>query len=581
MRQAGFVALTATTLATVLRYTPALSAPHIVAVTLAVLAVGAFFASRLWNDEAPVDEWLPSLFMVGAIASAGVVRSHHTISVTLTTHVSGLLTTVLVGTSLLGLLSAYRRSATWRAQAGLALQGPVLLVVQYGHHPHHLAWSVGMVAAGVVALYVSLTTFANPERKFIASGAAVPAALFLLSQLATFYDRQHYFRVDVTLLAVLATIVAARRRESRIPTPVLVGGAAVVGLAWADNFQRIDHYAFWIIGGAVLLLGLLRGVRNDDSWTSLAPGLVFGFIPGVVSVTSEGSLAARSGVLILAIAVTVVGYITRRDAPIEIGSVAAALTLTIESPTSTTWTVLTVALAVLWFLAGTQRRFPSVQITPRAGLITALAGVAMWLDSLSYQIVHLHNSRVLEIVLVGLVTVAAARRLSWTFDGMHFLAASGLVGVAWTSSFHSIPGAGVWIGVGGALLLALSLGVDTPTHRSWIEWGPSLLFVMIPANYSALSGSVVSAAVTILVAVALVIIAIAQRKRAVFDVAIATFAILSAARLSQVVSDKSRWIVAVVVGVALIGNGLWRETRSARGHRQDDEASTSWYRSLT
>jgi hypothetical protein len=83
------------------------------------------------------------------------------------------------------------------------------------------------------------------------------------------------------------------------------------------------------------------------------------------------------------------------------------------------------------------------------------------------------------------------------------------------------------------------------------------------------------------VAVALVIIAIAQRKRAVFDVAIATFAILSAARLSQVVSDKSRWIVAVVVGVALIGNGLWRETRSARGHRQDDEASTSWYRSLT
>ena len=102
------------------------------------------------------------------------------------------------------------------------------------------------------------------------------------------------------------------------------------------------------------------------------------------------------------------------------------------------------------------------------------------------------------------------------------MGAAGVVGVVWTTSFSAIPGAGVIIGVVGLVLLALSLGVDTPQHRSWIEWGPTLLFVMIPANFSALSGSVVSASVTILVAVGLIIIAIAQRKRAVFDVALTT-----------------------------------------------------------
>ena len=161
---------------------------------------------------------------------------------------------------------------------------------------------------------------------------------------------------------------------------------------------------------------------------------------------------------------------------------------------------------------------------------------------------------------------------------MQLVGAAGAVGVVWTTSFSAIPGAGVIIGVGGLVLLALSLGVDAPQHRSWIEWGPTLLFVMIPANFSALSGSVVSASVTILVAVGLIIIAIAQRKRAVFDVALATFAILSVARLSQVVSDRSRWLVAVLVGVALIGNGLWRETRRSHDH---DATPTSWYRSLT
>jgi hypothetical protein len=129
------------------------------------------------------------------------------------------------------------------------------------------------------------------------------------------------------------------------------------------------------------------------------------------------------------------------------------------------------------------------------------------------------------------------------------------------------------------VILALGLGTDSEAHASWKEWGPALAFTMIPANSAALKGGSLSAAVAIGAAIALVVVGVQLKKRAVFDVAIATFVLLSAARLTQVVSDQGRWVVAVIIGVALIANGIWRETRRA-GHERDASA-TSWYRSLT
>ncbi|MBU6233898.1 MAG: hypothetical protein KJS64_06595 [Acidobacteria bacterium] len=574
LRQIGVVVLTATTLATVLRYTPVLSAPRIVAVSLAVLAVGSFFTSRFWNDAAPCDEWLPSLFLGGALASAGVVRSHSSLTVSLTSHVTGVLTGVLGLAILLGLAAAYRRRDTWRAAVGLGVQGPLLLVMQFGHHPHHIAWQFALVAVGTLALYAALVTFAHPEKRWVTIGAAVPALLLITAQLVEMDRRGQYFRIAVTVLVVTMCLAAARRR-SPLATPVLIGAAVIAGLTWSHGLHGVDYLGLWIAGGSLVLLALLRGV-SDDAWTTLGSGLLFGFIPSVMYVTSDGTTLSRSIVIGLAVITTIAGYVARRDAAIEIGAVAAAFSLNVNSPTSTVWTVVAVGLSVLWFLVGTQQRFAAWRVTARSSQITMLAGIAAWVIALLH--VATHVDRALVVVLVGLITVSAARRLGALFDGMLLVTAAGIVGVFWTASFDALPGAGLWIAAGGVLLLTLSLGVDRPEHRSWVEWGPALLFVMVPANYGALSGSVLSAAITIVVAVVLIIIAIAQRKRAVFDVAIATFAILSVARLSQVVSDRSRWIVAVVLGVALIGNGLWRETRKSR---DDDATSASWYRSLT
>ena len=564
-----------------LRHLPILSAPNLVAVVVAVVAVGSFFISRFWRENAPCDEWLPALFMGIAIASAGVHYRGDSLALQLTTHVSLLLTMMIATTMSLGLLAVFRRPATWRATAGLALQGPLLLVVQYGHHPHRPVWTVVLVALGTAALYGTLVSFSRPEHRWVSRGAAVVALFFLGGQLIEQGSQGNYFTVNLIALISLVTLAVARRRQPLISTPVLLGSAVVAGLTWGRWDDYTNHLGYWLVGGSLVLLAALHDVDQEDSYTTLAPGLLFGFTAGVlqlVQLANGSSPTTRIVLVALATVVTVGGFIARRDAAIEIGAVASAIGLTVYVPGETAWSVTAVALSVIATLMGTQQRRPSLRVTERSAKLTGGVGVALWGVSLIIALTNLHHERTLLIVLVGLVTLTAARRLGWSIDGMQLVGAAGAVGVVWTTSFSAIPGAGVIIGVGGLVLLALSLGVDTPQHRSWIEWGPTLLFVMIPANFSALSGSVVSASVTILVAVGLIIIAIAQRKRAVFDVALATFAILSVARLSQVVSDRSRWLVAVLVGVALIGNGLWRETR--RSH-DDDATPTSWYRSLT
>jgi hypothetical protein len=151
-------------------------------------------------------------------------------------------------------------------------------------------------------------------------------------------------------------------------------------------------------------------------------------------------------------------------------------------------------------------------------------------------------------------------------------------GLVWARNYDVVAAPGLWL-IGAALiLLALTWQQDEPEHASWYEWGPSLALTMIPANYGALTGSSLSAAVAIGAAVVLVIVGVQLKKRAVFDVAIATFTLLSIARLSQVVSDQGRWVAAVLVGAALVGNGFWRETRKKAGG--ESVPAVSWYRSL-
>jgi hypothetical protein len=163
------------------------------------------------------------------------------------------------------------------------------------------------------------------------------------------------------------------------------------------------------------------------------------------------------------------------------------------------------------------------------------------------------------VVSIAVVYIAAALRLKAPLSTELVLGAGVVGGLVWSVGLHAVAAPGLWIAGCGLVILALGLGTDSEAHASWKEWGPALAFTMIPANSAALKGGSLSAAV--------------------FDVAIATFVLLSAARLTQVVSDQGRWVVAVIIGVALIANGIWRETRRA-GHERDASA-TSWYRSLT
>ena len=377
-RQLGVVALTATGLATVLRHLPILSAPNLVAVAVAVVAVGSFFISRFWRENAPCDEWLPALFMGIAIASAGVHYPGDSLALQLTTHVSLLLTIMIATTMSLGLLAVFRRPATWRATAGLALQGPLLLVVQYGHHPHRPVWTVVLVALGTAALYGTLVSFSRPEHRWVSRGAAVVALFFLGGQLIEQGSQGNYFTVNLIALIALATLAVARRHQPLISTPVLLGSAVVAGLTWGRWDDYTNHLGYWLVGGSLVLLAALHDVDQEDSYTTLAPGLLFGFTAGVlqlVQLANGSSPTTRIVLVALATVVTVGGFIARRDAAIEIGAVASAIGLTVYVPGETAWSVTAVALSVIATLMGTQQRRPSLRVTERSAKLTG--GVAV------------------------------------------------------------------------------------------------------------------------------------------------------------------------------------------------------------
>lgn len=589
LRQLGGVVVVLGSLAVAMRYTDRALSTTVFAIAFAVVGVVAFAFSRFVRDDARLDEWVPALLLGGGllasayrnVAASGQMNDGYR---------PGGLTMALLGVvTVAGATTALRRPTSWHAMLGWAITLPALHGISVIHGESRTLWQIGLVALGAAYLVVGLTSRQSPTTGLdvsASSGLLFAGGFTFLAQFASMNGIPFEpFRISLLLLALALSVAVAQRRGAGLPTPVLLVPAAAAGLYFADRFLTYDHAIAWLLGGTALLAAILVVPRRDttNSWATFGPALTFLFVASDLVVLRDSShqhalvLASGAGVITLA------GYLFRRAAALEVGAVSTAVAIASQSADqnhhhfSFGWSIAASIVGVLFVLAAAQRIAPHRQLAPRAARVVGLAGAVSFALTLDVALRTAHFDVALVMASLALLTVAASRRVGAHFEARFVLFAGIAGGVMWSRGIDYIAAPGLWVVGCGAALFALTWRSDDD-HTSWNEWGPALALTMIPANYGALTGSSLSAALAIGGAIVLVVLGVQLKKRAVFDVAIATFALLSIARLSQVVSDKGRWIVAVVIGIALVANGFWRETRKKQD--SDGPAVTSWYRSL-
>lgn len=589
LRQIGGVVVVTGAVAVAMRYTDRSMSTTIFATTFAVLGVIAFVTSRFVRDEARLDEWVPALLLGGGLLASIYHNVTESGSIDYVYRPGGLTMALLGVVSFGGVATALRRPTTWHGLVGWAVSLPALHGIFAIHGGSRAIWQIALVTLGSVYLVAGLTTRQSSATVIdisSSSGLLIGGGLIYFLQFAAMSRfPSEPFRISLLLLSLALTVAVAQRRGASLPTPVLITPATAAGLYLTDQLWSHDYAVAWALGGAVLLVTILALPLRDtkNSWATFGPALAFLFVTTDIAVVRDPStlrallLGVGAGVVALA------GYLYRRSAAIEAGAVSTAVAIVSHGADpsfqnfSLGWTIAATAVASFFVLAATQRVASSRQLISQTASIVGLSGAVSFALALDVAMHSRHYDVALVMSSVALVILAATRRLGAHFEARFVLFAGIAGGVIWCRGMDYIAASGLWLLGTGAVLLALTWRSDED-RSSWNEWGPALALIMIPANYGALTGSSVSAAFAIGGAIVLVVLGVQLKKRAVFDVAVATFALLSIARLSQVVSDKGRWIVAVVVGIALVANGFWRETRNKVD--RDDSTVTSWYRSL-
>lgn len=586
LRQIGGLLGVMTALAVAMRFTDPADATVIAAVALVTVGVGAFLFSRFIRESAPLDEWLPFVLLGGGLL-ASLYRNAAYTGYSTEFQPGGITMAALGVVVVAGVTTAIRRRTTWHAFAGWAVVIPALTGIDAVQDSSQLAWQIGLVTLGSGFLAHGLATRQRGAVTLSASAGLLLGGLYAyVTQIVSMGNLGYDFRIGVVLLALAVSVAVAQRRGAELHAAVAVVPAVVAGLAWGRSLDTFDYPAAWIAGTTALLFVLLVLPRRDtrDSWATFGPPLALSFIVCDYAVLSGprtavpalGAFALLAGASVVA----ALGWRFKKMAAFEIGAASVALGAFASERFSLAFIAVVVTASVGLIVAATQQNFATYRLTERSARVAGAAGIVAFTESLRVALTTHHNDVGLVLSLVALVVLAATRRLGANFESRFVLFAGIAGGVIWARSYEEIAAPGAWL-IGGALaLLALTWNSDEPEHASWNEWGPSLALTMIPANYGALTGSSLSAAFAIGAAVVLVILGAQLKKRAVFDVAVATFALLSIARLTQVVSDQGRWVVAVIVGVALVGNGFWRETRK-KAAGNDDASATSWYRSLS
>ena len=588
LRESGGVVIVLGSLAVAMRFTDRAASTAIFAVTFAAIGAMAFIGSRFVRETAPLDEWVPTLLLGGGllaslyqnVAASGQMNDGYQ---------PGGLTMVLLGViSAAGVTTALRRPTTWHAMIGWAISLPALHGISALHGDARAFWQIGLVALGSTYLVVGLTTRQRPHVTFDVSASSGLLLSGAFTYLIQFNSMNGFpgepFRIALLLLALSVSVAIAQRRGAALPTAVLLVPAVAASLYWADRYWSIEHATAWVVGGAALLASILVLPRREtkNSWATFGPAVTFLFLTTDLAVIREPSTFR---VIVLGLGaglIALIGYFSQRSALTEVGAASTAVAIVSHSGLhhhhfSMVTAVVATIVGVLFVLAATQRVTQRRALERRAASVVGLSGGVSFALTLNTVLETQHYDVALVMASVALLTLAATRRLGANFEARFVLFAGIGGGLVWARGLEYIAAPAAWIIVTGAALLALTIRSDDD-HSSWNEWGPALAVTMIPANYGALTGSSLAAALAIGGAIVLVIIGVQLKKRAVFDVAIATFALLSIARLSQVVSDKGRWIVAVIIGLALVANGFWRETRKKSG--SDGPAVTSWYRSL-
>jgi len=468
---------------------------------------------------------------------------------------------VLAAASLIPSLGAVAATFRWELVGGLGSDA----VVPIGQIS---PWSSGWFGRGVTIGDVSPITIAL-------SGLSLVTVIFITSRTAPRDELQRALRQATGLVGVLSALaVAMRFTDPAISTVITAISLTTVGCGafLASRFVRtqapLDEWPPFVLLGGGLLASLFRNAAFTGHATEWRPGGITMVSLGLIVVA--GALSATR----------------RRDswhAFVGWAVITPALggIYSIHHNPRLAWQVAIVTIGSAFLVQGLatrQREQGGLEAYASSGLL--VGGVYAYVSQIGSMVSLDYRFRAAAVLLALALTFAVAQRRGASLRGVAAIAPATLAGVVWAAMYHDFYAPGAWLIGGAVALLALNWNQDKPDHASWNEWGPSLALTMIPANYGALTGSSFSAACAIGAAVVLVIIGVQLKKRAVFDVAVATFALLSIARLTQVVSDQGRWVVAVIVGVVLIGNGFWRETRKESA-THDDASATSWYRSLT
>ena len=573
------VALTALT--TVMRFTPAESSIEITALTLISLGGLTFFASRFRSPDARIDEWLPAA-LLGSGLYASIWNSSRATDYLYSN--PGRITLVgLIVVAVLGSIAAVTQRDSWRGAAGASVIIPALTGIYAIYATSRPLWQGVLVALSALALSegLSRTTWSHQTLDARTGlGLTVGGAFGIAYQALTMNDSGQFFRLALTLSVLALAVTVASRRTEQIALPVLLVPVVAASGEWAVHFNEVTFGPLWVLGVAAALgvLTLWRRRSSDISWSTDGVPSLFLAATSVLVVADHPTVTRHWTVLLGACALTVLGLVGRRVAPATIGAITLAVAANNFPSWSTAWVIVVALVGAATLLAGAQRLAPAWSLPRPYGNIVVVAGAIAYATNFDLTQQSEHSDAIFLLILGALLVLGALRRVGVVFEARFVLFAAVAVGLAWTQSFGRVAGPGLWLALGGVALLALTHGRDEPEHASWLEWGPSLALVMIPANYGALTSKPLAAAIAIGTAVALVYLGVQLRLRAVFDVAVATFALLSVARLTQVVSDNARWIVAVAVGVALVANGMWRDTRTkADGARS---TTTSWYRSL-
>ena len=550
-------------------------------------------------------------FITGAVAL--MRRAANMVAVTIFAVTGGLISLVVVTSAALG----YGEPITVFPGSHVAtLWFPVLLgvigLVMAGSALRQPAWSRPLWILSAVSLIPSFiavgVTIQFELNGWLGRGGLNDAVLAAPIEPGWFGHDTNVADVSPLVIALSAAVLAAvvfavsrvrtlsstvHRTAEQLCLVIFVFGTLAVAMRYSDPAASTVIFAmvFAVVGaGTFCVSRLLREEARVDEWL---PGF---FLGGGLRASlfyndaSAGGSGYRPGGVTMAIlaVVSLLGLtsaLRRRNS--WQGLVGAAVVLpslsgifALHGSPRALWQIVLVALAGVSLILGLTAERTKGNALPASSRTGLLIGGAFTYVAQFTSIVQATGETFRLVLLLAsfALVLATAQRRGAQLPTPVLLVTSAVAGLSWALTSDQIYAPALWVAAVGFALLALLHGTDEKTHASWNEWGPALVFTMIPANYAALRDGWLSAAIAISAAIILVVVGVQLKKRAVIDVAIATFALLSVARLTQVVSDKGRWIAAVVIGVVLIANGIWRETRKKKGG--DDTSTTSWYRSL-